>query len=471
MAASLNFILPELVLISFALVILMLGFVVKQKSILGTLAFLGVLLGVFYLPTSWMSGATPPFNMLLNDSLSAFFRVIFLAVAGISILISMGFKQLEDDDRGEYYFFLLILIASMMLAVSSSNLMMVYLAVEAVSIISYILVGFLKRDILSAEGGLKYFLFGTLSTGVMLYGITLVYGLLGTLDLHVIWANIAHGTVNHLGLGLALILILVGLGFKCAIAPFHMWVPDAYQGAPTPVTALLSVGPKAMGFALLMRIFFQSFSNVVPHWVGLVVVLSILSMTLGNVLAMAQSNIKRMLAFSSIAQAGYILSAFAVGAGLGTKAILFYIFIYVIMNLGAFAAVIVISNAINSDAIEDYAGLYKRAPLAAIVLTAALLSLTGIPPLAGFLGKFLILAALMEAKLVLLAVAVVVNGVIGLYYYVRVVKYMYLHEPKGNYVEHKSLALQLVLIFTLIGNVVIGIWPHPLFHWLGVLLN
>lgn len=467
---SVKYILPELILTGFALATLILGLFVKKKGVLGMLCLAGILLAVLSLQQSYKA-ADPLFSgMLLNDSFSEFFKEISLFIAGFIILISMGYKPFSGEDCGEYYFLLLSVTVAMMFAVSSNNLIMIYIALEAVSLISYILVGFLKRDALSSEGALKYFLFGALSTGIMLYGISFIYGLFGTTDLAVISAVLETGNVNTLMAFISLILILAGLSFKCALVPFHMWVPDAYQGAPTPIAAFISVGPKAIGFAVLIRIFLKNFFPLFPNWVDLITVISIFTMTAGNLIAISQDNIKRMLGYSSIAQAGYILIGFAVGTPRGVEGALFYILAYVLMNLGAFGCVVLISNSIKSDRIKDYAGLYKKDPAIAFMLAIFLLSLAGIPPLAGFLGKFLVFAAAIESKFVLLAIAGAINSVVALYYYVRIIKYMYLDEPKTIEMGPRPIALQIALILALAGILIVGLFPLPFLDWIAASL-
>lgn len=474
---SIKYILPEIVLLNSALVILILGLFIKKKNILGLLSLAAVCSATLFLPQSYNAPSPLFFNLLLNDTFSAFFKEISLLITALVILISMGFKVLSDDDAGEYYFLLLFVTIAMMLVVSSNNLLMIYIALEMVSIISYILVGYLKRDILSSEGSLKYFLFGALATGVMLYGISFIYGLFGTTDLALISETLTVGQnlpdasqANNFVALVSLILILAGFGFKCALVPFHMWVPDAYQGAPTPITAFISVGPKAIGFAVLVRVFLKNFFPLFPGWVDLVTIISIFTMTIGNIIAISQTDIKRMLGYSSIAQAGYILIGFVVATSLGIEGILFYVLAYALMNLGAFGCVVLISNSIKSDAIEDYAGLYRKDPTAAFMLTLFLLSLAGIPPLAGFLGKFLVFAAAIQSKFYLLAIAGVINSVVALYYYVRVIKFMYLEEPKAQEIQPKPLALQVALIIALIGILAVGIWPYPFLSWIEISL-
>ncbi len=467
---SVRYFLPEIILTVFAVAVLIGGLFVKKRGALGIFCLTGLLLAVLFMPQSHQATSPLFSNMLLNDSFSEFFKEIILLIIGLVILISMGYKVFSDEDAGEYYFLLLAACVAMIIAASSNNLIMIYVALEAVSLISYILVAFLKRDPLSSEGGLKYFLFGAMATGVMLYGISFIYGLFGTTDLAAISGILAVGQVNIAAASVALILILAGLSFKCALVPFHMWVPDAYQGAPTPITAFISAGPKAVGFAILIRVFLKNFFPLFPNWVEIVMVISILTMTAGNIIAISQNNIKRMLGYSSIAQAGYILIGFVVGKPLGVEGALYYILAYALMNLGAFACVVIVSNSIKSDRIDDYSGLSKKQPALAFTFTIFLLSLAGIPPLAGFFGKFLVFASAIESRFILLAVAGVVNSVIALWYYVKVIKYMYLDEPRYEFSGHKPLAIKIALLIALAGVLIIGLFPVPFLNWISVSL-
>jgi len=460
-AESIKYIYPELILLIFSVAILTLGLFSKKSGLYGILSLLGVTVSAFCLHNNFPAPAPIFSNLLLSDSFSRFFKELSLVVTFIVILISMGYRIIKEEDEPEYYFLLLVITCAMMLAVSSGNLVMIYVAMEAVSIISYILVGFRKHDALSNEAALKYFLFGTLATGIMLYGISFIYGLFGTTDLSVVHTALVSKGINNVTLSAALLLIFAGIAFKCALVPFHMWVPDAYQGAPTSITAFISVGPKIVGFVVLLRVFLKDFLPVFPAWSGFFTVICVATMTAGNIIAISQTNIKRMLAYSSIAQAGYILIGFITGTPLGIMAVLFYIFVYAIMNLGAFACVTLISDSIKSDSIKDYAGLSKRDPVSAFMLALFLLSLAGIPPLAGFMGKFLLFAAAIESKLVFLAIAAAINSVIAFYYYVYVIKCMYLDEPQILDVQPKSTALQTALIIAIAGILIIGIWPLP----------
>jgi len=461
-----KFILPEAILLVFALAILVCSLSIKGRNLSGLFALTAIVLASLFLPHLSATHAGLFFNMLTDDAFSTFFKVICLFITGIIILISMGYKMLQNDYIGEYYFLLLCATIAMLLAVSSNNLLMIYISLEMLSLVSYILVGFFKHDNLSSEGALKYFIFGALSTGIMLYGISLVYGVFGTTDLSVIADILRKGSANTLASSLLLLFILAGLSFKCALVPFHMWAPDAYQGAPTAISAFISAGPKAVGFAVLLRIFTRNFFPFYTNWVTIAMLISVFTMTIGNIIAISQTNIKRMLAYSSIAQAGYILIGFVTGTASGVEGVLYYIFAYALMNLGAFGCVVLVSNSIGSDDIEDYAGLYKKDPASAFMLTIFLLSLAGIPPLAGFFGKFLVFAAAIESKFILLAIVGALNSVIAVFYYVKVVKYMYLDEPKITNMKKKPAPLQIALGIVMIGVLIVGLYPYPFLNWI-----
>ncbi len=464
---SFQFIYPEITLTIFALALLMLSAFFDSKRLMGLFALTGIAVSAWFLLmncANYQVGGQQFFYMLVNDSLAMFFRKVILMTAALVTLMSMGCERKED--QGEYYFFILIATCSMMLGVASNNLMMMYLVLEAVSVISYLLVGYHKRDMYSSEAGIKYFLFGALSTGITLYGISLIYGLFGTLDLPGIFSQLSWVGINPPSLFFITLLLVIGFGFKCSLVPFHMWTPDVYQGAPTPVAAFLSVGPKVMGFAFLMRIFFPGLP-----WFIFAGTIAILTMTIGNITAIKQTHIKRLLAYSTIAHAGYIFLGLAIGSAPGQTAALFYIFVYALMNLGAFAAVVAASHSVKCEQIEDYAGLYKRDPFTAISFAILLLSLAGIPPLAGFLAKFFILSAAVEAKAITLAVVVVINSVVALYYYAKIIQFMFFAEPNNIPYVPKSFALNLVLAITILSNIVVGIWPHFLMNWLSGLLH
>lgn len=401
------------------------------------------------------------FNMAVFDSFGLLFKMIFLAATALVVLLSLAYEPIQAQDRGAYYSLLLFTTMGLMLIANTTNLLMIYLSIEMVSLISYLLVGFLKKDKASSEAGLKYFLFGAASTGIMLYGISIFYGITGTLNI----AELNY-RINTLGI-IALVFVLVGIGFKISLVPLHMWAPDAYEGAPTPITAFLSVGPKLAGLALLLRL-----AGSVFRIEGVLEILTILTMTVGNIIAISQSNIKRMLAYSSIAQAGYILIGFVTQTLRGAEGVLIYILAYLFMNLGAFGVVIAISNTLKTERIEDYAGLSNYSGGLALILTLFLLSLAGIPPMAGFIGKFYVFSAAIEKGMIRLAIAGVLNSVVALYYYVKVIRYMYLAEPSIGFKTQtqaailKPLSLKLVLGISVAGTLIIGIMPGAFIEWL-----
>ena len=460
-ADTLKFFLPETILTVFSLGALLCSLTFRGRNASAALALLAVVLSALSLPLASHAPAGLYFHMLANDAFSIFFKAICLFATGLAILLSMGSGAVRDDARGEYYFLILAACVAMMLAVSSNHLLMIYLSIEMLSLVSYILVGFQKNDAFSAEGALKYFLFGALSTGIMLYGISLVIGLFGTADLSAICAALKAGQAGSITAGIAFLMIFAGISFKCALAPFHLWVPDAYQGAPTAVTAFISVGPKAAGFAVLLRLFAINASPCSAMWTHLLTLIAILTMTLGNLIAISQTNIKRMLAYSSIGQAGYILIGFVAGDSIGMAGVFYYVLAYALMNLGAFGCVTLISKCLKSDEIGAYAGLYKTNPFPAFMLTVFLLSLAGVPPLAGFFGKFLVFAAAVQSRLFFLALMAVINSVIAAFFYMKIIQTMYLRECPETRPAAPSTCLNTALLILLAGVLIVGCFPGP----------
>ena len=377
------------------------------------------------------------FGVLAVDPMAVFFKCFLILTSFLILLAAPKSQEFSRSHLGEFYALLLTATLGMMLLASSIDMLMLYISLEMVSIASYIMVGYLKNDRQSNEASLKYLLFGTIATGTMLYGFTIIYGLTGTTKVAVfrnILTTSPAAEQNTLILLVATVFVLAGFGFKTAAVPFHFWCPDVYTGAPTPVTAFLSVGPKAAGFAILIRFFFTGFSNVagVDHWMTLsfvnwqhlVVVISIVTMTLGNIAALRQDNMKRMLAYSSIAHAGYILMGVVVLTIQGLQSVLVYLITYLFMNLGAFLIVIEIYNRTGSFDLKDYRGLYRRSPFLTIAMTIFLLSLMGIPPFAGFFGKLYVFGAAVNRDLAWFAVVGALNSVVAVYYYARVIKTM-----------------------------------------------
>ncbi|MBZ0296888.1 MAG: NADH-quinone oxidoreductase subunit N [Anaerolineae bacterium] len=381
-------------------------------------------------------------GMVRHDVLSQIFKVMVLLAGGITSLMAVDATSVGR--KGEFYLILIISTLGACLLSGAADLIMVFLALETMTIPLYVLTAFRRDDSRSAEGGMKYFLFGSFASALMLYGLSLLYGFTGQTNLYVLaeylsTSAFASQPIPVLG---AMVLIIVGFGFKISAVPFHFWTPDVYEGAPTPVTAYLSVASKAASFALLLRFFIAVFpielvlgDQVIQNfWVGLMAVLATVSMTLGNVIALAQRNIKRLLAYSSIAQAGYILIGVAAISSQeqGVAAVSFYLFMYTFTNLLAFAVVILFSEATGSETIADFAGLNRRSPWLALMLTVALLSLAGIPPAAGFFGKFFLFNAAVEANLTWLAIVGVLNSIVALYYYLVVIKVMYVDRSEDE---------------------------------------
>jgi NADH-quinone oxidoreductase subunit N len=454
---SLKYFIPELVLLGGAFAALTLDFFVKQKKVVGQFALLVIVLA---LCLSKVPGEPLSlfFGMFELDKFTHFFRLIALAAVAVTILISLGYSPIQKRYAGEFYSLFLFMAFALILVAAANHLLMIFLAVEFVSLISYLLVGFLKNDPKSKEAAIKYLLFGSVCSGVMLYGMSLLYGAAGTLELPAIGNALAHAPFKPLAIT-AVLFFFTGLGFKISMAPFHMWAPDVYEGAPTPVTAFLTVAPKALGFAVLIRVLDMIFWNFYSVWSPVLVILSILTMTIGNITAVSQSNIKRFLAYSSIAQAGYILMGLAVFSLLGRGAILIYLVAYLLTNLGAFAVVLFVGGETRSDSLDSYAGLSKRSPTAAAMLTIFLLSLAGLPPLAGFIGKYYVFAAAIQANFITLTIVAAINSVVAAYYYFRIIRLMYLTPAAGPAFAAPSKALAVTLWVLFLSVLAMGVFP------------
>ncbi len=467
---SLKFFLPETFLLLGTFFVLLLDLFIKNKKALGLLALV-VLAGTAGLAK--VPSATYPlfFGFFTLDSFTHYFRLISLGVVSFTVLSSLTYQPLSKDSEGEYYGLLLLMAFALTLMSAASNFLMIFLAVEFVSVVSYLLVGFLRTNPRSKEASIKYFLFGSFCSGIMLYGMSLLFGATGSLDLREVTQIIASNTSFSTVIFTSLILLLAGIGFKISMAPFHLWAPDAYEAAPTPVTALLTVAPKAVGFALLIRVLSYAFMPVSWKWPALIAFLSILTMTLGNVIAISQTNIKRLLAYSSIAQAGYILMGITVFSSLGLSAVLIYLLAYAFTNMGAFMVVIAVSNYLGNDEIQSYAGLSKRSPFLAAAMTLFLLSLAGLPPMAGFIGKFYVFSAVLQGGAVYLAIAAAINSAIAAYYYFKIVRLMYLEAPVREDAIPFDGLLTFGILVLLTGVIGLGIFPSPFIHFIkGMLL-
>lgn len=409
-------------------------------------------------------------GMIRNDLVTLVFRVMFLITVAVVSLISLDVPELQ---RGEYFALLLTATIGFSFMAAGTDLIMLFLAIETASISLYILAGFLTRDNRSTEAGLKYFLYGSIASAVMLYGLSLIYGITAQTNIYVIASMVAGaGTIpaelNGLFL-LATVMIVAGFGFKISAVPFHFWTPDVYEGAPAPVTAFVSTASKAAGFAVFLRVFTAgalgtpSFDN---EWWAMLVAITIVTMTLGNVLAIFQSNIKRMLAYSSIAQAGYALIGLVALTPDGSGAAMFYLLMYVFTNIVAFGVVALVSSQTGSDEMTDFYGLSRRSPYLGLAMLVALLSLGGIPPMAGFFGKFFIFKAAVDADLWWLALIGVLNAFIGLYYYLSVVKYIYLYRSEDEAERIPvSRAARVALVVSVLGIIYLGVIAGPAFEW------
>ncbi len=470
----LNFelLIPELILAGVAIVVILLDLMVKSKWWLAVVSIAGIVVSAGFAIAMWGGSSQSIFNnMLAVDNFAIFFKLLFLVIAALVILASTDYVSKLARFQGEYYALVLISALGMMLMAATTELISIYIALELTSISLYILVGFLK-DPKSTEASLKYLLLGAVASAVLLFGMALVFGFTGQTQLGDIAAAIQSmslsGVLASPGLIVGMVLIIAGFGFKIAAVPFHMWVPDVYEGAPTPITAYLSVASKAAGFAIILRVFFSAFG--LPSWLsldwGLVfAVLAAIGMTVGNIIALSQTNIKRMLGYSSIAQAGYLMVGLAT-MGLaaasdvaGRSGLLFFLASYALTNLGAFIAIIAISGKLDSDLIKDYAGMAKRAPVLALALTLCLLSLIGMPPAAGFMAKFYIFSGAVQNGLLWLVIIAVINSVISAYYYLRVVKVMWLGKPASETKVPSSVALRVALAISCLGVLVLGIVP------------
>ena len=467
---------PQLLLLLWALLVLGLDLLLtKAKDSLAYLALAGfapALVAAIYLlaqgtDRSLLSG------MVRVDAYSLYFTIIACLASGLVILASMEYMKARTRYRSEFYGLLLLATLAMSLMASSTNLIMIYLSIEFMSLTSYVLVGYFRDDPKSSEGGLKYFLFGALTSSLMLYGMSLIYGATGTTDLTEIATALAatQATMPPTRFLIlpALLFMLVGFSFKMALVPFHQWAPDAYEGAPTPVATLLSVGPKAMGFAILLRVLLTAFPAFQFDWVAILMGISIVTMTLGNLTAMRQTNIKRMLAYSSIAQAGYILVGVVsiVPFTVGIHGVLLYLMAYLFTNAGAFIAVIAFSHVTNSDEISDYAGLVRRAPALAAMMVIFFMSLAGLPPTAGFVGKLFVFGAAVQAGYYYLAIIGVLNSVISVVYYFNVVRQMFFVPPPTE--ERLSLPRfpMAAAIICVVLVLIIGLYPQPLIDLVG----
>jgi NADH-quinone oxidoreductase subunit N len=454
-------ILPEIVLCIFGMIVMLLEPLLDEETgqrVLGLIALLGTLAG---LGATWLMAQAPGlafWNMVKVDGFSVFFHVLMISIAAVVILSSYEYMAVQRIRAGEYYALILFGTVGTALMSSAIELVLIFIALEISSISSYVLAGFRRHEAASAESSLKYFLLGSFATAFFLYGVALMFGATGSTNIDQIGGTLRAGPVPLLAF-VAVALMFVGLGFKVAAAPFHIWTPDVYEGAPAPVVGFMSTAPKAAAFAVLLRVVFVI--NV-HGLVWVIWVAAALSMTLGNLSAFVQNNVKRLLAYSSIAHAGYLLVAFAAAPVLGASAAMFYTAAYAAMNLGAFAVVSHFANAGERYVtLEDYEGLGRSSPLLAATLTIFLLSLIGIPMTGGFFAKFYVFNAAVKANLIWLTIVGVVNGGVGAYYYLRIIVRMYMRESRKEVpVTPVPFALALALACCLAATIYFGVFPN-----------
>jgi NADH-quinone oxidoreductase subunit N len=471
--ANLHRLAPEIILCVFGIVIMVADPFVQaaHKRKLGWLAFIGTIGALAGVRIMASDPGTAYSDLIRADAFSVFVHVIVIGAAALAILGSFQYLDDENIQRGEYYALVLFATAGMGILAGANELVTAFIGLEMSSISTYVLAGFRRRALKSNEASLKYFVLGSFATAFFLYGIAMVYGATGTTRIDLISAALEkmvaeHGQVASLAI-LGLALMFVGLGFKVVAAPFQVYAPDVYEGAPTPVTALLASGPKAATFALMLRIFYVSFGSAGNFWFWAVWISAVLTMLVGNLAALVQTNVKRMLAYSSIAHAGYILVAFAAGTNIGVRAVLFYLAAYALMKIGAFLVIAHLGQQGEKRLeITDYAGLGNKQPVLAVCFSLFLLSLLGLPVTGGFLGKLFAFQAALDSqatlgpKIVWLVVIAAINSVIGAYYYLRVIIAMYFWEPSKEYVPTKvAPCLTFALAVAAIGTLYLGVLP------------
>jgi len=466
---NLSLLTPEIIILTVALLTLVLDLFQwpGRRYLLVTLGIWGIAGAMVATIHQWNIQQEAFFGLITTDNFAVYFKILFLVICGLTLLLSVNYLTPGELDLGEYYSLVFLATFGYMLMASSNDLILVFLALEILSLAVYILAGFMRHNLKSNESAFKYFLLGAFSSALLLYGIANVYGAVGNTSLR----GIAHyfsqqGALKNplflAGMG----LILVGFSFKIAVVPFHMWTPDVYEGSPTTITAFMAAGTKAASFAAFLRVFFYAFEPLKSEWSPVLWIIAALTIIFGNIVAIYQKNIKRMLAYSAIAHAGYLLVAMVAGNSLGSSSILYYLAVYSLMNLGAFGVVIVAEQREEENlSIDDYRGLAYKHPLLAAAMSLFLFSLTGIPPTGGFVGKFYIFSAAVKAGYVGLAIIGVLGSAVAVYYYLRVIVYMYMYEPERD-ILHRNIPFfsAAALILAAIGVLQLGIAPAQILN-------
>jgi NADH-quinone oxidoreductase subunit N len=491
---NISLIIPEIVLTCFVIIIIIADLFIpkKNRGVSGVIAFIAVLTTLYLIFKALARDITLSSNVLTfngmfaADCYSDYFKIIFLIAAAFTILISYRYIRMEDVFRSEYYQILLFAILGMMIMVSGTDLVSIYIGLELMALSLYVLTGFLKKNLKSNEAAMKYLLLGSFGSCLILFGMSLLFGATGTTNLLRISNELTYYNGSEFILTLATIMLTAGFGFKMAAVPFHSWCPDVYEGAPTPITGFMSIAPKAAAFAAFLRIYMTIIKPDIFHikseWITLLYWVSILSMTLGNCVAISQKNVKRMLAYSSIAHAGYMIIGFVAinttldksliqpgkflsGLPDAASAILFYFFVYLFANIGAFAVITALGREGKTGCyLDDYTGLAYKRPFYGIVMTIFLLSLAGIPPTGGFVGKLYLFGAAVNAKFYGLVVIAVLNSAISLFYYMRITMNMYMKEPSAETPYNESFGLIFAIMFMAIVTIFIGIFPETVLN-------
>jgi NADH-quinone oxidoreductase subunit N len=478
---------PETTLIATFLLAMILDMAFKKsKNIAGYIAIAGLLITAIFLFEQTGANYKAFSSLLVVDSFGQFMKFIVLMSSLIIIVFSFFSDELHNAHTklGEYYTLIIGMTFGMFLLVGSSNLIMIYVAIETMSISSYVLAGYTKEVKRASEASLKYVIFGAVSSGIMIYGISILFGLTGSLNLFEINQFLVANKVATIPLLLSGLMILSGFGYKISAVPFHFWTPDVYEGAPVTITAYLSVASKAAGFAVLLRFFKTGLLDSIPgtseawqllgsiDWHYVIAVLAVLTMTLGNLVAVWQTNMKRLLAYSSIAHAGYLLMAVSVMNDNGVSAVLIYFFFYMLMNLGAFFVVQLVANKLNSEEVEDYNGLGYRSPVLGVCMTVFLISLTGLPPTSGFIGKLYVFSAVINSGYLWLAVIGVLNSVVSLYYYVKIIRNMYLRDVEStkSKLVFSPVTIAIVLLLA-VPTLLFGVYFTPIIEWANYSMN
>lgn len=456
------FSMPEIIVLAGGCLLILLDLII-YKPHKHILAYLSLFIILIAAATTWLVSGESTYifnNMFIVDNYSTFFKMIFYLATFLAILLSINYIKVEGVEHGEYYILILFSLSGMMIMASGTDLLSIYVGLELMALSIYVLTGFLQHNKRSNEAAMKYVILGAFSSGILLYGISLIYGITKTTQLSVLASILRNQGNIDLLLILGIIFLVAGFGFKVAAVPFHMWAPDIYEGAPTSITAFMSVGPKAASFAAILRVFLEALGGVSDGWITLIAGLSVATMATGSIIALVQTNIKRMLAYSSIAHAGYALLGLVAGGEDGIASVMLYMLIYTFMNMGIFGTIIMMRKGdFTGENIEDYTGLSKVDGMVAFLMLIFLFSLAGIPPTAGFVGKFYIFMALVRNGYVSLAVIGVIMSAISAYFYIRIVMLMYMKQPSHHFDLSHTPASSLAVAISVAGTLVIGVLP------------